>query len=275
MKRNTDATIEGYVSGSEAVLLRPAPRPHSNPRLREDERVFSFETYAREIHPPVAVLAADLRPFEEAELPRCLDLPLRLAGTEDYHLPREWEALAPLLGELIAVEHEHNPSWRDYFTYLTVDYSTVTAGYQQRHGGLHVDGFQGARISEKTKVTRNYVATSNGGTVFYPQRFVCADPEKFNVFLGFELQADTSLVAEENTVYFMDAYTVHESGFAARDGVRLFLRLTYDLKKFDRRGNSHNSALSYSWEMVERSVASEVEAPRLTDVLASPHFPNP
>lgn len=273
LKRNEDHSVSLVVSGERHEVLSPRNPEELNPRLQEDTRLFSYETYAREIHPPVEVLQEDLSALESLSLPRCLDMPLRLAGEETYRLPSEWAPLASLIEQIAGVEHAHNPSWRDYHTYLTVDCREVEEGMQQRHGGLHVDGFQGERIEDKTKVTRNYVATSNGGTVFYPQRFICADPAEFNVFLGFELQADTQLVAKENTVYFMDAYSVHESGFAARSGPRLFLRLTYDLKRFDRLNNSHNSALDYSWEMVPRDVASTVGRPHLNDIMDSPYFP--
>lgn len=72
----------------------------------------------------------------------------------------------------------------------------------------------------------------------------------------------------------MDAYTVHESGYAEFDGKRIFVRLTFDLKKFDRLGNTRNPNLSYEWEMVARNAQELVEEPRLTDIIASPYFPN-
>lgn len=271
--RNVDKAIVETFASAEFIQLSVANKQvNRNERLLEDSRVFSYETYAREIHPPIAV---DLPiPLGLQELPRCLDMPIRLSGSLDYRLPVDWQALAPTLEHIIAVEHEHNPSWQDYNCYITVDSKTVTTGEQQRHGGLHVDGFQGERIAEKTKITRNYVATTNGGTQFWNQRFIVADPAKFNVFKGFDLQVDGEpFIAEPDTFYFMDAYTVHESGFAAFDGLRSFLRVTFDLKEFDRLGNTHNPSLAYSWPMVARTAQDEVIEPRLSDILASPYFP--
>ena len=150
----------------------------------------------------------------------------------------------------------------DYYTYLTVDCGPVRLEEQQRNGGLHVDGFQGARIQPKTKITRNYVATSNGGTRFYPQLFDASlDDRRYNIFKAFDQQAEEPLVAGENIVWFMDAYSVHESGFALRDGRRTFLRMTYDYKKFDRLGNTKNSLIPYQWNMVRRTVHEDLEDP--------------
>lgn len=271
---STHYTIDHVTSGDSYVTLEPTDQVSINPKLNEDERLFSYTRYAEEIHSPVALSHIDTTPLK-SQYPRCLDMPIRLAGDEEYRLPEEWIGLSPLLRSIISNEHAHNPNWIDYYTYITVDCSFVSPQEQQRHGGLHVDGFQGDRITEKTKVTRNYVMTTNGGTRFYPQRFIVADPQEFNVFQGFDLQAERYDVADTHTVYFMDAYTVHESGIAVEAGLRTFLRVTYDLKVFDRLGNTKNSALDYDWEMVARNAQDLVRTPHLTDIEKSPYFPNP
>lgn len=125
----------------------------------------------------------------------------------------------------------------------------------------------------KEKITRNYVVTTNGGTRFYRQGFTVVDPEKFNVFEGFDLQVKTiPFIAEENLVYFMDAYTVHESGISIRSGRRTFLRLTFDVKRFDRQGNTHNSMLDYDWDMHQRNIHSTVLTPTMKDIRDSPYY---
>lgn len=265
-------TIDSYVSGTQGTVFLGEPdSQHVNPSLSEDQREFSYTTYAREIHPPVALPHINTSALAN-EYQRCLDMPIRLAGTQEFSVPDEWSGLVPLLRQIVSVEQANNPHWRDYFTYMTVDCKHVEPQEQQRHGGLHVDGFQGERHPVKHKITRNYVLTTNGGTRFYPQRFVVADPAVFNVFQGFDLQAESYDIAEENTVYFMDAYTVHESGIASRSGLRTFLRVTFDLKEFDREGNTHNSMLDYDWQMVARKVHDEVATPHLSDIAASQWF---
>jgi len=260
-------TFEHYSSSAAGARFRAEPGPLL-PAQAVDERVFDKGIYSREVHPPLPLLSTGEALVEH--LPRCLDMPLRLAGQEEYALPEEWASLLPLVKRIAAVEHRNNPSAvEDYHTYLTVDCSYVEPGVTQRRGGLHVDGFQGSRIGVKTKTTRNYVATSNGGTRFFPQTFFTdLDESRYNIFRGFDLQAGAPIVAPEHTVVFMDAYSVHESGAARFAGLRCFLRLTYDVKIFDRLGNTKNSMLAYDWTMVERDVQSTLVDP--TEDLLSP-----
>lgn len=261
-----DLTFDAYTSSSEGSVLVPRPS-YALPELTEDPRVFDKARYATEVHPPRALFETGT--VLHGRFMRCLDMPLRLAGDTEYRLPEEWTTLGPLIERILGVEHANNPNWARYHTYLTVDSSEMVADGQQRNGGLHADGFQGARITPKTKVTRNYVATSNGGTRFYPQLFRTGlDDAVFDLFKGFNLQAGRPVLAPEDTVVFMDAYTVHESGLAARDGLRTFLRVTFDLKKFDRAGNTHNAMLDYNWPMVERNVHQTLQAPTLEALYA-------
>lgn len=234
-------------------------------------KLFAYEDYQELHNLPLEVFSINSKVLT-TPLKRCLDLPLRLAGTHTYCLPEEWESLLPAIQAIVDFEHAHNSDWMDYNCYLTVDYSTVTPGEQQRHGGLHVDGFQGTRIQPKTLINRSYVATSNGGTLFYKPPFIVADPHKWNAFQGFDLQANADFfTAKENLIYLMDAYTVHESGFARFAGPRGFLRVSFDVKEFDRWGNTHNSMLDYSWDMVTRNAHEMVSTPTLQDILESPH----
>lgn len=269
---NPEFTIDQYVSSDKGVQLNIGDTTVNENDLQESSDIFAFEGYQNAHNFPLEIPALDTEFLLKQAFQRCLDMPLRLAGGTAYDLPEEWKALAPLLESIIAVEHAHNPNWRDYHTYLTIDAKYVVKEEQQRHGGLHVDGFQGSRIEDKTKITRNYVLTTNGGTRFYKQPFIVVDETQFNVFQGFDLQASVDpFIAKENTIYFMNAYTVHESGLASYDGLRTFLRLTYDLKKFDREGNTHNSMLNYSWDMVARNVHQRVATPTLADVHGSPY----
>lgn len=227
----------------------------------EDHRVFSKDRYASEVHAPVILFPT--RDILEGEFNRCLDLPIRLRSEEEYAVPEEWAAFLPIIEHIAQLEHGSNASaLEDYYTYLTVDSSWVEAGQVQRNEGLHVDGFQGARIQPKTKITRNYIAASNGSTVFYPQTFdLSLDDSKYNLFLSIEDQAGKGVSAPEHAVVFMDAYCAHASGPARYSGWRTFLRVTYDCKRFDRSGNSHNAMLAYEWDMVERNIHEGLATP--------------
>ena len=267
---SSDFSIDEIISSDKGVIFSPPKiSTRVNIRLEEDQTPFHWNGYKKG-SAPERLGHVNLTGLKRTYA-RCLDMPLRLAGEPTYSLPEEWLKFLPILQQLTGVEHQHNPNWLEYNTYLTVDSKKVKVEEQQRHGGLHVDGFQGERINPKNKITRNYVMTTNGGTRFYPQSFIVVDETKFNIFQGFDLQAKSFIVAEENVAYFMDAYTVHESGIAVKAGLRTFLRLTYDVKKFDRVGNTHNSMLDYSWDMVDRKVHEMVLTPTLLDVENSPH----
>lgn len=263
-------SLEHYISSGQGTVIVSDGIASHHPAIDENPNVFSFEAYQEPHELPHALPHISTDPLVGYHQ-RCLDMPIRLSGQKEYCVPEEWSSLVPMIREIIATEHVHNPNVFDYNTYITVDSKMVQPDEQQRHGGLHVDGFQGARIDPKTKITRNYVATTNGGTRFYPQPFIVVDENRYNVFQGFDLQAKDYVVAKENTVYFMDAYTVHESGLASHEGVRSFLRVTYDLKIFDRLGNTRNSMLDYNWTMEARNVHETVETPTLNDILNSPH----
>lgn len=233
--------------------------------LSLDTSDYSYDGYlTKSKRAPVPLFPFDTR----NELSRCLDMPIRLRGETEYVVPTLWRSLRSPLQRIINLEHANNPEWVQYNTYLTVDYSDIARGVQQRHGGLHVDGFQGSRVDPKHAVTRNYIVSTNGGTKFYPQPFRVLDPEVFNVFEGFDLQVDSGpLTATEGVFHFMDAYMVHESGVAARNGSRAFIRVTYDVKKFDRLGNTRNTGLDYEWSMVKRDVWGTVCTPYPSDLV--------
>lgn len=269
-------TARPVESSTEGVILRSKPNLDSmSSRIVEDERVFDTLIHETEVHTPEPVLDISADPGVQGELTDCLDMPIRLKGQTDYALPQNWLALENAIQQIIDVEHTNNPSWQDYYTYLSVHYTPdLEPGEQQRHAGCHTDGFQGAREPVRTKTSRSYVAVTNGGTRFFPQTFVAnLDPSEFNVFEGFDLQVEKDEhgkpnygVAKENMFYFFDAYTVHESGAASRPGPRLFMRLTWEMKLFDRAGNTKNRMLNYNWAPVDYDVRSSLRTPATEDI---------
>jgi hypothetical protein len=243
--------------------------------LNEDPRPFNTLFHETEIHEPFAVIRVSEDEGFNTHVADCLDMPIRFAGEQQYAIPDNWAALTPALKTIIDIEHSNNPNWKDYYTYLSVHYTGgLKKGQQQRHGGAHTDGFQGVRVAERTKTSRSYVAVTNGGTFYYPQTFVAdLDASEFNVFQGFDLQINKDEngepitgIAEEKMFYFFDAYTVHESGAAARDGSRLFVRLTWEMKLFDRAENTHNNMLDYDWKPEHYDVRSDLQTPTLEDI---------
>lgn len=188
---------------------------------------------------------------------RCLDMPIKMPGSE-YRLPAEFAAWSEAVAMAASFEHTHNKAVDDFHAYLTVDQIWVEPGTSQRKSGLHVDGYQGARISPKVACDRSYIAVSNTPPVIHNQAFPIEhlDDSKLNVFHEFDRLAHESsaIIPEAFRMVFMDCYTVHGTRPMPLGGERTFFRLSYSVRQYDRLGNSHNHLFDYNWNMVERSI---------------------
>ncbi len=252
--------------GSAGIALTPAPytvtQLHFQSQIIADlHSVWDIRQFRHARHPIKVGETPDQHVFNRPVI-RILDMPIKLAGSNDYRLPRE---LIPFLRTIqMIIDHEHSVLTGDqllaYNAYLTIDQSDVKAGVIQRKPGAHVDGFQGARIYPKTIINHSYIVSNGAPTIFYPQPFDCShvDERVHDCFLEMDAQSDESraMQVEPNTVYLMDAYTVHRAAIATHHFFRTFLRISYDVKPFDRLGNAINPLFSYAWEMVPREAQS-------------------
>lgn len=254
--------LEPYTAREPRVCLEP--RGGAVQVLPFQPEPFDRARLAARVSKPVVI--APVAPDVLGRYPRCLNLPIKLAGAKEYWLPGEWAGLRPLLEVVVDAEQAANPALDDFYAYLTVDCSFVEAGEHQREPGCHLDGYQGAAIQPKTAVARNYVAVSNGPTVFYDQLFSIAhlDDAVYNVFTALDRQKrpEAARPIAELTLYAFDGYAVHEAGAATRTGLRTFVRVTYELERYDRLGFSINSLLPVSWPQVDRDfLATLLEPP--------------
>ena len=263
-------------SSSNGVRLQASPKDSlGNSSQVKDKVPYDILEHERRIHVPIPLFSLSDYPEILSEHHDCLDLPIRLSGQDDYSIPEEWTLLIPIIQKVIDIEHSNNPFWKSYNTYLTIQYSKeIKANVQQRNPGAHTDGLQSIRHGKPALPARNYVAVTNGGTLFYPQTFVAnLDLDVFNIFEGFDLQLNRDEdgnkkhdIAEELLMYFFDAYTVHESGVANRDGARLFFRLAWEELRFDRAVNTHNNMLNYNWQPYHGDKRRELVTPTLKDI---------
>ncbi len=67
---------------------------------------------------------------------------------------------------------------------------------------------------------------------------------------------ESVLLTNEYEIYLMNAYLVHEGTEARQAGFRTFLRVSFDVKEFDRLGNTHNPMFDYNWGMAPRETQS-------------------
>jgi hypothetical protein len=188
---------------------------------------------------------------------RVLDCPIKFAGSMEYRVPRELVQFEEVISKIISFEHTINHSVLDYYAYLTVDQNPIDAFEFQRNPGCHVDGFQGANIVDKKRISRSYIAYDCLPTIFYPHQFRTdyLNPKTDNFFLSFDDQADENLEAfyDPYSILLMNAYTVHRSDIALKRTNRTFIRISYDPIIYDRWGNTHNSSFQYKWPMVSRN----------------------
>ena len=130
---------------------------------------------------------------------------------------------------------------------------------------MHVDGFQGARVSPKLVIDHSYLVSNKYPTVFYGHGFHVnhLDEAVHNFFLEFDEQAREEITWRPNPfeICLINAYQVHRSDYATEDSERTFLRLSFTLRKFDRLGNTHNPLFNYDWTMVPRETQAGLKKP--------------
>lgn len=208
---------------------------------------------------------SEIEVYAKEELIRVLDMPIKFPGT-NYRLPKELAYLKPLVQKIATNEHLINNKINDYYCYITLDKRVVKKGTTTRKEGIHVDGFQGARLGKKLPIDHSYILSNNHPTIFYNQSFeVKSDWDKtcHNYFEGFEQQktGKSEVIYPNNSVLLIDAYCLHEAPLVIEDTFRTFLRLSYTVREFDRLGNSHNSMFDYEWEMHPRDIQKTLICP--------------
>jgi hypothetical protein len=195
------------------------------------------------------------------ELPNILDMPIKLPFGKFALPPLNTFALntvATLVGYAIEHEQKINSNWENYFCYLTTNCGIVEKGKSQRNSGAHFDGMQGVRYAKKFPVCHQYLISSSNPTVYYPHAFDFSilNDNKHNFFLECDRQKDISksFKAKINCLYLQTAYCVHESPVAQETCKRVFVRIEFSLKKFNRLGNSINPNLLTNWNYEEQPI---------------------
>lgn len=199
--------------------------------------------------------------FSRPGMPRTLDLPIKFPGS-DVRLPLDFLQLRPAIQRVFDIEHRLNPGCYDeYYCYLTVDQGPVRPGALQREAPCHVDGFQGARWQPKVRVNHTYTITDCLPTVYYAQPFDFSrlDEAKHNFFWEMNRQVALTNSAhawrpEPFELTLMDGYTVHRGDVAEVETLRTWVRLSFEVRIFDRLGNAHNPLFRYDWPMVPRDI---------------------
>jgi hypothetical protein len=226
-----------------------------------DKNEFSFP------HIPIVVDDIINKKFSNKNNIRILDCPIKFAGNNEFCIPYELRQFDEVLVKIISYEYTINPKINDYYAYLTIDQGNVVAGEYQRNPGCHIDGLQPARIKTKRPICRSYIAYDCVPPTFFAQSFkmdhLHEAEDDFFFALDDQVKADGALFVEPMQIVLTNAYSVHRSEKSDIDQYRTFFRLTFDLSKFDRYGNTHNPMFDYKWNMVSRDTRNHLKKRRL------------
>lgn len=209
----------------------------------------------------ISINEATKAKFSQKGAVNVLDLPIKFPGS-DFRVPKELLQFEDIIRRVARFERQYNySSYDEYYCYASVDQRWVKAGSLQREAPCHVDGFQGAKWNPKVKINHTYVISDILPTTYYvqPFNFDALDEAKHNFFweMNRQVALTNSQYAWQPQPYelnLIDAYTVHRGTPADQDCFRTWLRLSFEVRIFNRLGNAHNPMFSYDWQMEPRDI---------------------
>lgn len=205
--------------------------------------------------------AQQLEVFRQPGVARTLDMPIKFPGS-NFRIPESLKQFKEIIEIVANYEATINEECFDeYYCYMTVDQGWVNPNTLQREAPCHVDGFQGARWNPKTRINHTYVVGDELPTSYYIQPFDLSrlDEAKHNFFwemnnIVAKTKSQYAWTPEKGEINLIDAYTVHRGTEATQRVFRTWVRLSFEVRKFDRLGNAHNPLFQYDWEMVKRDI---------------------
>ena len=241
----------------------PIPSPQESAIIADLNTIWDLKKFLTPRMPvSLGLLSAQERElFSRPGAARTLDMPIKFPGS-NFRVPKSLEQFLPVIERVAHFEKAANPDCFDeYYCYLTVDQGWVKPDTLQREAPCHVDGFQGARWSPKVRLNHTYVVGDSIPTTYYPQAFDFSqlDEAKHNFFWEMNRQVAQTKSAhawrpQDNEISLIDGYTVHRGTEAETETFRTWIRLSFEVRKFDRLGNAHNPMFSYAWDMVPRDI---------------------
>lgn len=237
--------------------------PADSPVIQDLNSVWDINKFLTPRAPvPVYQLSREeLAEFSTPGVARTLDMPIKFPGSQ-FRIPNSLKQFKQVFNIVAAYEAAINKNCYDeYYCYLTADQGFVEPNTLQREAPCHVDGFQGARWNPKTKINHTYTIGDSVPTTYYVQPFDLRhlDEAKHNFFWEMNnIVAKTKSAHARPTkageISLMDAFCVHRGSEAPVRTFRTWLRLSFEVRVFDRRGNAHNPLFKYDWPMVKRDI---------------------
>ncbi len=239
--------------------------PEDNPIIQDLNTIWDINKFLVPRKPVSLGVISDqqMLKFGEPGIPRTLDMPIKFPGS-NFRIPNSLKQFKDVIEIVANYEAEINSKCFDeYYCYLTVDQGFVNPRTLQREAPCHVDGFQGARWNPKTRINHTYVIGSSLPTTYYVQPFDLRnlDEAKHNFFwemnnIVAKTKSKHAWKPKSGEINLIDAYTVHRGTEAKEACYRTWVRLSFEVRKFDRLGNAHNPLFQYDWEMVKRDIES-------------------
>ena len=255
---------EGFEIVADARLNRVAPPSAAeSPIIADLNSIWDLKKFLTPRVPvSLGLLTEDERlAFSTRGAPRTLDMPIKFPGS-GFRIPKTLEQFRAAIERIAHFEAAINPGCFDeYYCYLTVDQGLVKPDTLQREAPCHVDGFQGARWSPKVRLNHTYVVSDAIPTTYYiqPFDFSALDEAKHNFFWEMNrlvalTQSAHAWRPQPNEINLIDGYTVHRGSEALAETFRTWIRLSFEVRQFDRLGNAHNPLFQYDWPMVPRDI---------------------
>lgn len=226
------------------------------PTIQSKSERFDFSRFAQSNRIPIPLYTmteTETNTFHADTRYLVQDMVIKIPHNSKIAISKSHEQFLPMIQKVFAYEKQENTHLDDYYAYLTIDQREVTQGTSLRSPGWHIDGMHRRNPNEQNeRISRVYtiVVTDSGENIteFVDQSFpevVDLPPDKYNFFKAFEYLVMPSSIhsALPNTIYYMDAYTVHRSPIAKSSNVgkRTFLRIQFTPKEFNRLGNTKNA----------------------------------
>jgi hypothetical protein len=252
------------MSGKGGFRLKPSPR--ATLRLRGPEvdaitKVWDYRRFEQPNHAIQTPIHVEPAVLETRRDIRVLDVPVKMAGSvDDYRVPEELAPFRKLIQDIIDVEHATFPPEviKKFHAYVTIHQKQLEVGEVMRSPGAHVDGFQGSRVHPKVALNHSYIVSNLIPTQLHDHPFKVShlNPVFHNFFKDFDRQIKLintpPVFTEAFKAYMLNAFKVHEGIKADKEGLRTFFRMSYDITKFDRLGNTITKEFDYNWKFVPR-----------------------
>lgn len=270
--RLTRGAVSGTVDrlGAQGCLvITPVRRETSSALIHAYRHVgerWNLSCFA-ELNSPTPLAVLDRRhEFADGPPVHISDMPIKVPGQAEHHLPLEVVAAKEAVQIAVDVEYTLNPQYvADYYAYLTLHRYQATAGVAERGSGPHSDSLQGPRIRTKTPIEHGVIVADVDPPLFYCHEFNLADLDSDHDDIARHIYGqadpDQTVRAAPFQLNFFDAYCIHSAVPSTGPIMRTFLRVTYSVRPFDRLGNTVNEAIGELWNNVPRPRPEGLVAP--------------